>query len=57
MTGSHVGGPLAVVTGVTPANSTLFIGQSSELTCTVKSQERPHIKWFKQVSREVHTLT
>ena len=59
MTGSqsHVGGPLAVVTGVTPANSTLFIGQSSELTCTVKSQERPHIKWFKQVSREVPTLT
>ena len=53
MTGSHAGGPLAVVTGVTPANTTLFIGQSSELTCTVKSQERPHIKWFKQVSREV----
>ena len=45
-------GPLAVVTGITPHNSTLLVGQSGELTCTVKSHDRPHIKWLKQVSRD-----
>ena len=45
-------GPLAVVTGITPHNSTLLVGQSGELTCTVKSHDRPHIKWLKQVSQD-----
>jgi len=49
-TGSH--GPLVVVTGISPVNSSLIRGQSGKLTCTVRSQEIPHIKWLKQVSQD-----
>jgi len=48
--GSH--GPLVVVTGISPVNSTLLGGQSGKLTCTVRSQDTPHIKWLKQVSQD-----
>ena len=43
-------GPLAIVTGISPQNTSLHVGQSGELTCTVKSHDRPHIKWLKEVS-------
>jgi len=39
-----------VVTGISPRNSTLHIGQSGRLSCSVRSHETPHIKWLKQVN-------
>ena len=45
-------GPLVVVTGISPVNSSLVRGQSGKLTCSVRSQEMPHMKWLKQVTRD-----
>ncbi len=47
---SNSHGPLAVVTGISPVNSSLVLGQSGKLTCSVRSPEMPHIKWLKQVN-------
>ena len=41
-----------VVTGISPRNSTLHIGQSGRLSCSVRSHETPHIKWLKQVEEQ-----
>lgn len=41
-----------LITGITPANSTLIKGQSGKLTCSVRSTETPHIKWLKQVNQD-----
>ena len=40
----------AVVTSISPQNSTLFEGDSGSLTCKVRSQQQPHIRWLKQVN-------
>ena len=41
-----------VVTGISPRNSTLHIGQSGRLSCSVRSHETPHIKWLKQLEEQ-----
>ena len=49
---SSASGPLVVVTGISPVNSSLVRGQSGKLTCSVRSQEMPHMKWLKQVTQD-----
>lgn len=50
-------GPLVVVTGISPVNSSIIQGQSAKLTCSVRSQDIPHIKWLKQISKNTPILT
>ena len=49
MDSSPASGASVVVTGISPRNSSLQIGQSGRLSCSVRSHETPHIKWLKQV--------
>ena len=46
------GVPPAVVTDVGPDNATVVMGESISLHCTVRSFEKPRIKWLKRLARQ-----